>query len=53
MNCAQFKNPLCYLCLASAAVVSWFLAQKMAVLNNLFKLKMIIFLSMKTLEQNT
>ena len=53
MNCAQFKNPLCYLCVASAVVVFWSLAKKVAGLNNLFKLKMIIFLSMKTIEQNT
>ena len=35
MNCAQFKNPLCYLCFATAVEVSWSLAKKVAGLNNL------------------
>ena len=38
MNWAQFKDPLCYLCLADAVVVYWSLTQEMAGSNNLFKM---------------
>ena len=37
MNWAQFRDPLCYLCLPCTVVASWFLIQEVAGLNNLFK----------------
>ena len=39
MNWVQFKDPLCYLCLAGAVVASWSLTQEIADSNNLFNIK--------------
>ena len=33
MNWGQFKDPVCYLCLASAVAASWSLTQQTADLN--------------------
>ena len=38
MNRAQFKDPLCYLCLAGAAVAPWPFTQEVTGSNNLSKL---------------
>ena len=36
MNWAQFKNPVCHMCLAGAVVASWSLTQEMAGSNPIF-----------------
>ena len=37
MNWGQFKDPVCYLCVAGTVVASWPLMQEVVGLNNLFK----------------
>ena len=57
MNWAQFKDPLCYLCLAGTVVASWSLTQKVAGLNNLFNklyfLSLSLLNSVKTFRKNS
>ena len=38
INWAQFKDPLCCVCLAGALVAPWALTQEVAGSNNLFKI---------------
>ena len=44
MNWVQFRDPLCYLCLAGAVVASWSLTQEVAGSSNLFQ-NIIIFVT--------
>ena len=37
MNCGQFKDALCYLCLAGSMVTSWSLTQDVGGSNNPYK----------------
>ena len=58
MNWAQFKDPLCYLCLADAVVASWSLTQEVAGSNNLFKMTILFVAelnvnSVKTFRENS
>ena len=54
MNLDEFKDPICYLCLARTVVASWSLTQEAAGQNKLFKKYYILSLnSVNTFRENS